>query len=166
MKTIEITDEMYDFLIELSKELNTQDHRATAMPYFFQIQTQEEVAVPEGCGTQCYHSDGSKIETDKEIIDAIYDWHDGNISKKKIKEMDDWEKEELLEKAGWDKAYYDFEDHYENAFLTAKACKEHIRLNSYHYHKPVDYLSHAFRNPELEMVLKFICELTNGKLHK
>jgi hypothetical protein len=31
----------------------------------------------------------------------------------------------------------------ESAIESAKACKEHIRLNSYHYHKPVDYLSHS-----------------------
>lgn len=170
MKTIEITDEMHDFLIELSKELNTQDHRATAMPYFFQIQTKEQVAVPDGCGTECYHSDGSQIETEEEIRQAIYEYKDwtehGKNCDKLYLEMADWEKEEILEKAGWQKGNYDFKDHYENAFLTAKACKEHIRLNSYHYHKPVDYLSHAFRNPELEMVLKFICELTGGKVHK
>ena len=39
MKTIQVTDEMHDFLINISKELNTQSHRATAMPYFFQVQT-------------------------------------------------------------------------------------------------------------------------------
>lgn len=164
-KTIEVSDEMYSFLMELSKELNIQDHRGTAMPYFFQIQTQEEVAVPEGCGTECFFMDDHKIETDKEIQEAIYDYYGGKFSKKQVREMDAWEQENTLKVIGFRKVYYDFKNKYENAFLTAKACKEHIRLNSYHYHKPVDYLTHAFRNPELEMVLKFVCELTGDKIH-
>lgn len=43
MKTIEVSDETYKFLMDLSKELTTQNHRGTAMPYFFQIKTQEAV---------------------------------------------------------------------------------------------------------------------------
>jgi hypothetical protein len=141
MKTIEVTDEMYDFLINLSKELNTQDHRATAMPYFYQIQTKEQVAVPEGCGIMAWHQDGSLIETDEEIDTVVFEWKDESVP---------FEDKEKLE----------------NAFLTEKACKKHIELNYYHYCKPVDYLNHAFRNPELEQVLKFICQLTGGELHK
>jgi 5'-3' exonuclease len=162
MKTIEVTDEMYASLIELSEELNTQDHRATAMPYFFQIQTQEEVAVPDGCGNEAWHYDGTLLKTDKEINEEVSEIKD--ISTDKVAELSNDEKEEILEKAGWNKVCYDYKDKYENAFFTAKACKEHIRLNSYHYIKPVDYLSHASRNPELELVLKFLCELT-GKMH-
>ena len=41
MKTIKISDEMYSSLMELSKEINGQDHRATQMPYLFQVQTKE-----------------------------------------------------------------------------------------------------------------------------
>ena len=32
MKSIEVTDEMYDSLMNISKELNTQGHRCTRMP--------------------------------------------------------------------------------------------------------------------------------------
>jgi ABC-type ATPase with predicted acetyltransferase domain len=168
MKNIEVTDEMYNFLIELSSEINTQDNRATAMPYFFQIQTKEEVAVPEDCGIEAWYCDGSKIETEKEIIQVIYDYHEGDrkYTKKFIKSMDSWEREEEMKAAGWQPVNYDYKDKYENAFLTAKACKEHIRLNHYHYNQPVDYLSHAFRNPELEKVYEFLCGLTNKPMHK
>lgn len=165
MKTIEVSDEMYNSLVELSKELNTQDHRCTAMPYFFQVQTNEQIPVPEGCGTEAWHYDGSMIETEEEIIDAIFEYKDESMTKKQIKELDDWEKEAILEKAGYNKVYYDYKHEYKNAFFTEKACKEHIQANKHHYNEPVDYLTHAFRNPEMEMVLQFLCELTNGKLH-
>lgn len=162
MKTIQVTDEMHEFLINLSKELNTQNHRATAMPYFFQIQTQERVVAAEGCGTEAWVSDGTFIETDEEINEAISDYKE--IPIEDVKRMGEYEKEEMLEEAGWRKINYDYEDRYENAFFTEKACRLHIKQNEYHYNKPVDYLSYASRNPELEMVMKFLCELTGGEI--
>lgn len=167
MKIINVTDEMYEFLVNLSTELNTQDHRATAMPYFFQIQTQEIVPAPEYSGTEAYHFDGDLIETDEEIKYALsqhYDWSENEEAE--FRNMDKYTIEELLEKAGYTKVHYDIKNVYKNAFLTEKACKAHIEQNKHHYDKPQDYLMHAFRNPELEKVMQFLCELTKGKLHK
>ncbi len=166
MKTIEISDELYNKLIELSTNINNQSHRATAMPYFFQIQTKEQVPAPEGCGIEAWHQDGSMLETDEEINSSIYDYHDGEMTEETIKELSYSEKEEMLEEAGWRKVNYDYKNKYENAFLTEKSCKKHIELNKHHYYKPVDYLSHAFRNPDLETVFEFLCGLTGKALHK
>lgn len=165
MKTIEVSDETYNFLMDLSKELTTQNHRGTAMPYFFQIKTQEEVAVPEGCGTECWVSDGSRIETEEEINDTIFDYREEKIPLEKIKVMSRSLKEEILKEAGWREANYDYKDKFENSFLTEKSCKEHIKVNGYHYNEPVDYLTHAYRNPEMESLIKFICELTGVEAH-
>lgn len=166
MKQINITDEMYNSLMELSKELNTQSHRSTAMPYFFQIQTTKKVAVPEGNGTIGYAYDGSTIETEEEINQVIFEYKDEKIPLKEIAKMNNYEQSEILNEAGWREVNFDYKEEYQNAFMTEKACKEHIRLNNYHYNKPIDYLQHAFRNPELELVLKFLCELSGGELHK
>jgi hypothetical protein len=165
MKQIEVTDEMYDFLIELSKEINTQDNRATAMPYFFQIQTNEEVAVPEGCGEKAWYNDGSKIQTQDEIDQVLFDYYDPRYTMEEIKVMDEWDKFDMLRDQDWREIYFDFKHEYQGSFLTAKACQEHIRLNHYHYREPETYLQHAWRNPEMEMLFKFLCELTKGKLH-
>lgn len=163
MKTIEVTDEMHGFLMELSKELNTQSHRSTAMPYFFQIQTKKKVAVPEGNGTEVWHYDGSTLETDEEITEAIAEYKGLEIEDVT---NDEYDREQILEDIGYRKFYQDEIEEYENAFLTEKACKEHIRLNDYHYNQPVDYLSHSFRNPELEKVMEFLCGLSGGEIHK
>jgi hypothetical protein len=163
MKTIEISDELYNSLIELSKELNTQNNRGTATPYFFQIQSQERVAVPLGCGKEAWRCDDSLIETEEEIINAIFDYKDESMTKDEIKELSSFDKEEMLELIGYERVNYDYKESLENAFLTEKACKEHIRANKHHYNQPVNYLSHAFRNPELELVLKFLSELTINK---
>jgi hypothetical protein len=170
MKQIEVTDEMYDFLMKLSIEINAQDNRSTAMPYFFQIQTKEQVPTMESCGTEAWHYDGSIIETEEEIKKVIFDYKEFDIESEHDNESyesySDWEKDEILEKIGYQKIYYDYKDVYKNCFLTEKACKTHIESNKHHYNEPVDYLSYAFRNPELEKVYEFLCGLTGGKIHK
>jgi hypothetical protein len=166
MKTIEINDETYNFLMDLSKEINNQNHRGTAMPYFFQVQTKHQIAVPEGNGNIAWHYDGNLIETKEEIIQAIYDYRDGDLTKKAIKEMSNWERESEMERAGYSKVNYDFEERLENSFLTEKACLQHIKDNKHNLSQPQDYLSYASRNPEMEKLLIFICGLTGGGLHK
>lgn len=166
MKIIEVTDEMYDALIVLSKEINEQDNRATAMPYFFQIQTKQRVPAVEGAGKSAWHLDGGFLDDDDEINTAIYEYFEEEKPIDEVKKISEFEKDEILEKMGYTKIWYDYDEKYENAFLTAKACKEHIQANKHHYRQPNDFLTHAFRNPELELVYKFLCELTNGKLHK
>lgn len=170
MKKIKVTDEMYKALVELSNELNSQDNRATAMPYFYQIQTKEQVPTMEGCGVEAWHYDSRLIETDEEIKEAIFEYQEWELNSvtnnKMYNAIAESEKEDILERIGFNKVNYDIIDKYENAFLTEKGCRKHIEANKHHYKKPVDYLAHAFRNPELETVLKFLCELTGGKLHK
>lgn len=166
MKTIQVTDEMYNSLMELSNELKTQSHRGTAMPYFFQVSTKHQVSCAEGNGKEAWHYDGSLIEDKEDIIQAIYDYHDGDKTKKEIKNLSEWELDSEMETAGYRKVNYDYEQRLENAFFTEKACKEHIKNNSHNLSSPVDYLSHAFRNPEMELVMKFLCGLNGGKMHK
>ena len=160
MKTIEISDELHAKLIELSENINSQDNRSTAMPYFFQVMTKEKIYVAEGCGTECWASDGSTMETEEEITKFISEHKDIPIEDVT---KDEYERKEILEEADWRKVNYDYEEKFQNAFLTEKSCKEHIKRNGYHYSDPVDYLSHAFRNPDLELVYEFLCGLTEKK---
>lgn len=164
MKTIEVSDELYAKLIELSENINSQDNRGTATPYFFQIKTNEKRRVAEGCGTECWAYDGSTIETEKEINQAVADWLDEDVES--VKSKSEYEKEGILEKAGWQRMNYDYEEKFQNAFLTEKSCKEHIKRNGYHYVEPSDYLMHAFRNPDLELVFEFLGGLTEKKIRK
>tara|TARA_R110002012_G_C11318159_1_gene575489 strand:+ start:66 stop:566 length:501 start_codon:yes stop_codon:yes gene_type:complete len=166
MKTIELTDKMHEFLMNLSKELNTQNHRCTAMPYFFQVQTKKQIAVPEGNGIEAWYYDGSLIETKEEIEEAINEHKGWDEHTTEFNHLEEYEIENLLEEAGFSKINYDYEEVLENSFLTSRACDEHIKINNHNLSYPVNYLSHAFRNPEMEMVMKFLCELTGGKLHK
>jgi predicted CopG family antitoxin len=159
MKTIKITDEMYEFLINLSHELNTQNNRFTATPYIFQIQDEEEFSVGEGVGEVAWFYDGTIIRTEDEIKEVIFEYIGWDINNESDEEsyakMDWYDKEEILHE-NFQKIYMSTRNVYINAFLTEKACVKHIELNKHHYKKPIDYLSHAFRNPELEKVLEFL----------
>lgn len=172
MKTIKVTDEMYASLMELSKEINTQNHRHTPMPYFFQIQTDEVVYVPDGCGEAVWvddEGDGIVLEDSDDERDAIEE-HWEMESKEEFEErfskLEEHDIDGVLEEMGYYKVDREIVQRYQNAFFTAKGCKNHIRQNEYHYNKPTDYLNGAFRNPEMELVMKFLCELSGGKLHR
>jgi len=155
---------MYNKLMKLSTEINNQDHRHTCMPSFYQIQTTEEIPAAEGCGETAWIFDGTIIRTTDEINNVLYD--ESNLSDVQIDKISDKEKEEKLLEYGWREINIDTQKIYQNAFFTEKACRNHIKQNHYHYSKPVDFLSYATRNSELEFVLEFLCGLTGGELHK
>lgn len=179
MKTIEITDEMYDKLIELATEMTTQDPRATRMPHIFQIQEKKKVYDWGMNGDNRIWVDQSsqtEIATQDEFLDYLDHLgmlpEDEEEREKKLIEYseiwnDDWENSYWIEEHCPDlkECSYTWEYVYHNHFLTAKACQEHIRLNHYHYNEPKDYLNHAWRNPEMELVSEFLCGLVGKKMH-
>lgn len=163
MKTIQVTDEMYDFLSNLSKEIKNQDNRSTAFPYFFQVQEDEEVGVPEGCGEVVWICDGEVcLRTQEDIKEAIFEWKNWEMGNKKdenqFKELSPFDIEDILEE-NYIKANVDIKHKYSNCFLTLKAYEDHIRQNGHNLHNPKPYLFHAFRNKEMYMLFKFLQEL-------
>jgi len=180
MKTIKITNEMHKSLMALSKEMTSQDMRCTRMPHMFQIKTKEEVAAYDGCGEEIWCDDDLNIlRTDEEIKDWIQEdifendesLHGLNHDEaKKISKQKALEEDHYIyldqHRDNWRILNITTEDKYQNTFFTAKACQEHIDSNSYHYNKPSVYLNSAWRNPEMELVSRFLCELSGGKLHQ
>lgn len=182
MKNIKVTNKMYKALMELSKEMTSQNMRCTRMPHMFQIRTTEQVAAYSGCGeTVWVNEEGDELSTDEEIREFVYqdilendesiiDFDDKEaekLAKKKLDEMDDYDLTYFLEehRNNWHTVEATTEKKYQNTFFTAKACEEHIKANDYHYNEPISYLKHAWRNPEMELVSKFLCEISGGKMH-
>ena len=180
MKTIEVSDEIYTELMELSKEMNSQNHHGTRMPYIFQIETSKEVAAFEGNGDIIWvDCDGRELRNEQDIKEHIINFIAENeesiahleddaamiASKLAIDSMDEDDIEEWLEDKHWRKVEVTTIKQYENSFFTEKACRYHISKNNYHYDSPRPYLNHAFRNPEMELISTFLCELSGGKLH-
>jgi hypothetical protein len=182
MKTIKVTNEMYEALMEISKNMNSQDHRCTRMPYLYQVRDKVEVAAYQGCGESIWvNEDGNELRSELEIkdfvINHIYENHPSVISLdykealKQAKEIFETMYESdaegyLIElNKGWREVEVTKEDVYKQAFFTEKACKEHIKYKKHHYNESDSFVTGFSYNQELETVCKFLCELSGGKLH-
>ena len=167
MKINNLTAEDVKFLKELKHELNTQDNRITANPRFYQIQHDRFVASFDGDGNffeavcdgeslGIYTYDDEGLEELKDVLLADYD----EEYSEDVEEINSLKLEKLDNDSLNLKCYGgDYEHVYVNAFLTERACKEHIEANRHHYQNPVDYLSYGFRNPELEKVLEILSKI-------
>jgi len=161
MKTIEITDEMYNALMEISKELNTQNHRCTAMPYMIQLSQKKEVAAYEGCGeTYWFGNEGERLDTEDDENEVIKEHlQDKYGTDESFEELEDYEKESILEDLEYRKLEVTQEDELSNFFFTEKGLRDY-------YGKDVNTYMTGVTNPELKTVMTFLCELSGGKLHR
>jgi hypothetical protein len=174
MKRIEIDDEMYNSLIHLATEMSSQNPRGTRMPHIFQIRDWRRVYDDNLNGDVRVFIDSSDGWTVIETIDELrhYISSEDVIEPDNLDEMwecdyhwdlDEWVEENLPKLS---KSTYSMEPIYINAFLTAKAAQSHLDSNNYHYHPNADvYLHHAWRNPEAELVSKFLMGLIGKELH-
>lgn len=129
--TIQIKKSSLEFLVKTAHELNTQDNRSTADPYYFCIQHEERAE----------NSEGDHV--------VFIDPEDDYEEYESLKEM-----EAAIEfNYSWEKNLGS------NTFLTEKACERHMRQNAHHMGKDaVSFVGRFFRNPEMENVIEVIKE--------
>lgn len=174
MKTIEISDELYDQLMNLSKEMMTQDNRCTAYPIFYQIRDWKRVydsdlngSIPilidrngdyitvESAEDLMGYLEDRDIEFDKEEINGLWEDYQTGFG---------WELEEYLEVKGLtdlEKMSYSMEPVYKNAFLTEKEAQRHLESNGYHYHRDADvYVEHGWRNNDMLVIHNLAKEIS------
>ena len=168
MKTINVSDEMYEFLLETGKQLNTQDNRHTDTP-IYRIYENREIERGEGRGEY-------EARLDYEGAEDHY-----CTNCKKILEDNDYDFDALPDiysddcdcryttGATWhfDKELVPSQSTYDGvAFLTEKAAEEYRQNNNYHFEGGgVVYAESAFRNWELKNIIEFLKELPNEHLH-
>jgi hypothetical protein len=177
MKNIEVSDEVYDKLIELANEMTTQDMKGTRMPHMFQIRDWKKVYDAELNGRTIFWMDryGIEVETLDSLIEYLNNsdikFDESEIKKKWNSwkdrmfndDLKDWLEEHVPDLEEYS---YSLEPEYSNCFLTAKAAQEHLDKNRYHYHKDAEVcLNHAWRNPEADLVSGFLCGLVGKSLH-
>ena len=174
MKTIELSDEMYDKLMELATEMTTQDPRGTRMPRMFQIRDWKKVYDAELNGDihiLLDRGNAIEIETVEQLIDYLNE-SELEFNEDEIREL--WTDDRNFGLADWvddhapdlQQYSYSLVPEYTNCFLTAKAAQAHLDSNHYHYHKNADvYLNHAWRNREADMVSTFLCGLIGKEMH-
>ncbi len=179
MRSIQIPEDIYNKLMEISREIRTQDNRCTAPPHFFQIRERKKIYDWGLNGDhQIFVEDDLEIETVQDLIDYHLDLNPG-LSEQEEREVSEkimelWEGVFLSDLEDWveenhpelKRLSYSWEYVYHNSFFTAKACREHIERNNHHYNQGTDYLNHAWRNPEMELVYNFLLSLTNDEEQK
>lgn len=164
-----ITQEEIEFLKDLQKEMNTQDHVGQADPRYWTIKDYEKIY-----GDDLYNVDGIELyDTDSRetVCTMEYGFLDIHTEYKAIKEYllekhsEDFEEDDfeyifeksdlvsLIEEKGYDDRYriieYQKESTYNGVFLTHKAAAEHLKSNYYHYSRNAHtYALTAWRSNE------------------
>lgn len=160
MATIQLSDALHKKLMELAMHACSQDNRATAAPFFYQIKQTEMIGGVDGdydwdCKKLC--CDGSTCDVDREsmILELQLNGEDIDFTMRSDNDL-----QSLLEDTyGYTLVYFRKVDKFTGAFLTEKSCKEHIQLNKHHYTDPVDFLQYAWRNPDMEIIWHLLKEL-------
>lgn len=169
MKKIELSQEDFEFLQELSHELNTQTTDGNAQPVYWGVMETEEVGAPEGCGDPIiYMGDGETMELE-EAVKYVEEEYLKDLDEANQEEWADIDKNDMddvvrfmNENLDWHNVrivWYKKQERISNdtgAFLTKRACKEYIEKFHYNHCHPHTYAMTAYRNFELERLLKIL----------
>jgi len=144
-------DEDIKTLKDIGNKLNTQDNRSTAFPLFV-VQSLKKQYVDRSW--------------DWEHAERKEDWNSGDLCNKcQLKELHGKNLPKYCEDCDADLFVY-YNEEYEfdlqaGVFLTEHACKEHIKYNGYHYHRPRIYAISAWRNDEMQSIMKILSVLAS-----
>jgi len=138
-------------LKSIGAKMLKQNNRATQYPIFVVVQDERRYVGYDGNWT---HTERREDNDEEDICEECLEKYHNN--------------EELPEECDNCStqcfAYYYIEKQVPmlepGCFFTAEACEEHIRLNSYHYNNPKSYAISAWRNPEMQTVMKNLIKLT------
>lgn len=151
---LEIPEELYKALLVTAENMRKQDNRATASPYFFQIEETKTRLVPDGFGSPVWVDEEGGEYDDDDAKEYLVEC--SNLTKEKVDDLNSAELEYHLEKFNF--RHYEQEDYktLSNVFFTEEAARNHIRINGHNLDAPRDYVSFGYRNPELENVVKLL----------
>lgn len=168
-KRIELSRSDYEFLKNLKHELTTQGTDGNAQPVFWGVMESGWTPVPDGCGDAFIIYKDARCELGEvlEIVDEGIPEYDEDI-------RDGWgcvDRTDTDEVVEFLKEYVDpncrvvcFEkkdrlSDETGAFLTKKACRDYIDKFGYNHYEPRTYAMTAYRNFELERLLKILSSL-------
>ena len=155
-----------NFLIDLQKELNEQDHDCQAAPRFWVVGDYEKIACPEG------NQDSYEVFLPGDC--ESFDLDDFLNEHKESDELEDDAKLEFedigceISALDWIRKHFDHgadlipvkEQHVikqNTMFLTKQDARNHIKSNHYHYtEKAHTYAMTAWRSPKVEKLIKIL----------
>lgn len=162
--------EDYHFLMELQQELTAQSNDGNADPVYWGVMETREVGVPEGCGDAfVYFGDGIVLtleETVEWVNERINDYSKevrdywGKCDKNCMYDLIDFIQERMghFECTCVNLSNEQFLSQETGAFLTKRACQNYIDNFGYNHSNPHTYAMTAYRNFELERLLKILRE--------
>lgn len=145
MKTITLTDEQYDFLQKLGKRMSEQSNRATQYPLFC---IEEEIKA-YGDKEWCNEAE-RREESNGGLCDACE--YKENNNEDLPDYCDDCD-ESCFVWFNWEKRINTDDGSF---FLTEEAVESHIALNDHHYREPRSYVISAWRNPEIQELMRTV----------
>jgi len=166
MRTIQISDEDSKFLEDLQHELNTQTNDGNADPVYWGVMETREVGVPDGCGDERIYLGDGGTETLEGAVAYIAEYIVDDENMEAWNEVDKTNTNDVIEfcreKLGMsevriiDVAKKSEISRYTGAFLTKRACQQYIDSYGYNHSNPHTYAMTAYRNFELEHLLKIL----------
>jgi hypothetical protein len=130
-------------IAKLIREINAQDNRATASPYYFVVQSKKWVDTVHGGDKQVIYYDG---------IFTLEEWK--ALGPDCTEES--WENQHPF----WVRE--EWEDR--EVFLTERAALLFMRANARHLNEPRTYVKHFWRNSQMETVMEALEEFSGEKL--
>lgn len=158
-----------EYVSNFIKQMNEQDNRSTATPYFYQIEDIDYVA--------SYHEDEwdrlvvvkdcepvATGETIQEICSQLIE--DERFTENDFVDADGdgvdfiWELEDKLQSSDMQVYREKKTEKYSGCFFTETDAKAHLESNSHHYSSEArTYVQHCWRAPELEQFFKSVGEI-------
>ena len=173
MAKIQVSQEDFDFLKNLQHELLTQTNDGNADPVYWGVMESTMRGVPDGCGDAIiYMGDGATMDT-AEAVSFIENEYLRDLNEDNQKEWAEIDKNDMdavvrfmNDNLDWHEVRVVYERREEfisrdtGAFLTKRACQEYIDRYGYNHGRPRTYAMTAYRNFELERLLKILKTMT------
>ena len=157
-------EEAKKFVQEFITEMNGQDNRMTATPYFYVIKTAHWVSsYHDGEGDRCTLIKDCETcaceKSEEEVFHSFRNEYEGETEEDsaKIKDMDDYDLKCWLEDNEYSIYWENHMWREEGCFFTESEAENHLKSNHYHYSQDAHtYVKHFWRAPNVKKFFKSV----------
>jgi hypothetical protein len=128
----------------LIREINQQDNRITASPYYFVVQSKRWVDTAHDGEKEVIHCDGDLYTLPEWLELGEYHTEDTWQEQDPFWLRSEWEDREI--------------------FLTEKAALQYMRAQAHHLNEPRTFVKHFWRNSQMKLVMLALEEFSGEKL--
>ena len=159
---VEIGRNLKSEIRDLIEEINRQDNRATAHPYYFAVQELEWMPDPEGYAwgseqrevgvldDRCYDK-----ESFREILNDLREEDECDLRDEEFEEI--WERDKQMQTGMWIT---------KGIFLTEIEANKFIQANAHNLGKTRTYVEHFYRNSQMELVFEALEEFAGTRIRR